>query len=49
MIAGASRSGYYNYASESSRKFREKREKQDEVSRQEMLKAYHFKGRKKGA
>jgi putative transposase len=49
LTAGASRSGYYNYFSEAGRKSREKRAEHDEVIRQHVLKAYNFKGRKKGA
>jgi putative transposase len=48
-IAEVSRSGYYNYFSESGRKSRENRAKLDEVIKENVLDAYKFKGRKKGA
>ena len=48
-MAGVSRSGYYNYFSIKSRISREKRNIQDELLRVNILKAYNFKGRKKGA
>lgn len=48
-LTGISRSGYYNYFSLASQERREQREKQDEQVRDIILKAYHFKGRKKGA
>lgn len=48
-IAGVSRSGYYNYFSLPSQKRREQRDIEDQVVRDIILKAYHFKGRKKGA
>jgi transposase InsO family protein len=48
-ISGVSRSGYYNYFSIKSQIFREQRDIQDEKLRQIILKAYTFKGRKKGA
>lgn len=49
LITKVSRSGYYNYFSESGRKSRENREQRDEVSRQHIDIAYNFKRRKKGA
>jgi transposase InsO family protein len=48
-VAGVSRSGYYNYFSLKSIKARKKRNKQDKIVRGIILKAYNFKGRKKGA
>ncbi|UFT97866.1 IS3 family transposase [Radiobacillus kanasensis] len=48
-IAGVSRSGYYNYFSLQSREQREKRDAEDEIAKEIILKAFHFKGRKKGA
>ena len=48
-IAGISRSGYYNYFSLKSQKAREQRDNQDEEAKDIILKAYNFKGRKKGA
>jgi putative transposase len=48
-IAGVSRSGYYNYFSEKSQERRKHKEEQDEVVKEIILKAFHFKGRKKGA
>lgn len=48
-IAGVSRSGYYNYFSLKSQKSKEEKNKNDEEIRDIILKAYHFKGRKKGA
>lgn len=47
--AGVSRSGYYNYFSAKSQKVRKQRNTQDEAVRDIILKAYNFKGRKKGA
>ena len=47
--AGVSRSGYYNHFSLNSQKLKEKRNKQDEIARDIILKAYNFKKRKKGA
>lgn len=49
LITGISRSGYYGYFSESRRKSRQERVDRDEAIRQNVLKAYNFKGRKKGA
>lgn len=48
-IAGVSRSGYYNYFTSTSQNRRIQRAKQDEQIKEVVLKAYHFKGRKKGA
>ncbi len=48
-IAGVSRSGYYNYFSAKSQRIREQRDTQDEAVRDIILKAYNFRGRKKGA
>lgn len=49
MKAGVSRSGYYNYYSSKSLNKRDTRDKQDELVRDIILKAYHSKRRKKGA
>ena len=48
-IAGVSRSGYYKYFSAKSQSLRDQHDNQDEVVRDTILKAYNFKGRKKGA
>lgn len=48
-IMEVSRSGYYNYFTEKSIQKRATKEGKDEVLKKEILKAYHFKGRKKGA
>ena len=48
-IAGVSRSGYYNYFSLRSKEQREKRDAKDEIVMEIILKAFNFKGRKKGA
>lgn len=48
-VAGVSRSGYYNYFSLKSQKLREERNKQDEIVRDIILKAYKYRNRKKGA
>ena len=48
-ISGVSRSGYYNYFTIASQNRRIQRDKQDEQVKEILLKAYHFKGRKKGA
>jgi putative transposase len=48
-LAGVSRSGYYNYFSLTSQEHRKQRDKQDELVRDSILKAFHFKRRKKGA
>lgn len=47
--AGVSRSGYYNYFSFKSQNSRNQRDKKDELLKNDILKAYNFKGRKKGA
>ena len=49
IVAGVSRSGYYNYFSTKSQIYREQCDNQDEAVRDTILKAYNFKGRKKGA
>ncbi|MTK10794.1 MAG: IS3 family transposase [Clostridiaceae bacterium] len=49
QIAEVSRSGYYNYFSSKSQEQRYLRDKKDELIRDNILKAYNFKGRKKGA
>nr|WP_246451817.1 IS3 family transposase [Alkalicella caledoniensis] len=46
---GVSRSGYYNYFSSKSQDLREKLNRKDELLRNNILKAYKFKRRKKGA
>jgi putative transposase len=48
-ISGISRSGYYNYFSSESKERREKREKEDLIIKENILKAFNFKRRKKGA
>jgi len=48
-LSGVSRSGYYNYFSIDSQKTRELKDHQDELVKAIILKAYNFKGRKKGA
>lgn len=48
-VAGVSRSGYYNYFSEKSQRQRELKDEKDEVVKEIILKAFNFKGRKKGA
>lgn len=48
-VAGVSRSGYYRYFSLENRKTNEIRNQNDEILRDNILKAYKFKGRKKGA
>jgi transposase InsO family protein len=48
-ISGVSRSGYYKYFSLKSQESRLQRNNQDEVVKDIILKAYNFKGRKKGA
>lgn len=48
-VADVSRSGYYQYFSVRSQKQRQRKQKQDEVVRDLILKAFHFRGRKKGA
>lgn len=48
-IARVSRSGYYRYCSEDARLHRQKQEENDGKVRAILLKAYHYRGRKKGA
>jgi putative transposase len=48
-ITGVSRSGYYEYFSKQSQVRRQEREKKDLELKKMVLKAVHFKGRKKGA
>ncbi|KOF55814.1 transposase [Clostridium sp. DMHC 10] len=48
-IAEVSRSGYYNYFSSKSHNSRAQRDNKDELLRDNILKAYNFKNRKKGA
>lgn len=48
-VAGVSRSGYYNYFSEQSQEQRKQKEEKDQVAKEMILKAFHFKNRKKGA
>jgi len=47
--AGVSRSGYYNYFSAKSEEQRKQQDKKDEEAKKMILKAFRFKGRKKGA
>ena len=49
IVAKVSRSGYYNYFSSKSQDYRSLRDKDDELIRDNILRAYNFKGRKKGA
>ena len=48
QIAKVSRSGYYNYFASQSQEHRFQRDKKDELIRDNILKAYNFKGLKKG-
>ncbi|MHA0858493.1 IS3 family transposase [Paenibacillus sp. CMAA1364] len=48
-VAGVSRSGYYHYFSVASQERRTKREKQDEIMKEIILKAFRYRRRKKGA
>lgn len=48
-IAGVSRSGYYNYFSAKSQERRAQKDEKDEIVKEIILKAFRFKGRKKGA
>ncbi|MFS0865694.1 IS3 family transposase [Fredinandcohnia sp. 179-A 10B2 NHS] len=48
-VAGVSRSGYYNYFSAKSIKQRKHKDEKDEETKEMILKAFNFKGRKKGA
>ncbi|MBV7509825.1 IS3 family transposase, partial [Bacillus sp. sid0103] len=47
--AGVSRSGYYNYFSAKSQERRKQKDEQDEIVKEIILKAFHFKGCKKEA
>lgn len=47
-IAEVSRSGYYNYFSMKSQKQRKRKDEEDETTKEIILKALHFKKRKKG-
>jgi putative transposase len=49
VIAGVSRSGYYNYFSVKSQEQRKLKDEKDEVVKEIILKAFQFKNRKKGA
>jgi len=48
-VAKVSRSGYYNCFSSQSQNYKFQRDKEDELIRDNILNAYNFKGRKKGA
>jgi len=48
-ISGVSRSGYYNYFNDKSKVTRDMLDRADELVRDNILKAYNFKWRKKGA
>ena len=48
-VSGVSRSGYYNYFTDKSKINRDTLDRADELVRDNILKAYNFKGRKKGA
>jgi transposase InsO family protein len=48
-VMGVSRSGYYHYFNEEAIEKRATRTEEDEVVKEIILKAYHFRGRKKGA
>lgn len=49
QLAGVSRSGYYRYFTEEAEAKRESRHQADEAVKEIILKAYHFRRRKKGA
>jgi len=49
QVADVSRSGYYNYYSEVSIGVRSKKEEQDNISKRNILEAFNYKHRKKGA
>ncbi|WP_233569479.1 IS3 family transposase [Falsibacillus albus] len=49
VIAGVSRSGYYRYFSPEAEAHRKRQETKDEAAKELILKAFVFKGRKKGA
>lgn len=46
-LMGVSRSGYYNYFNEQSTQNRANQDAADEVVKAIILKAYHFRGRKR--
>ena len=48
-MAKVSRSGYYRYFREEAVLTRQKQNEEDEVVKEVILKAFHFRGRKKGA
>lgn len=48
-VSGVSRSGYYNYFSVKSQERRRQKDQKDEKMKEIILKAFHFKGHKKGA
>jgi putative transposase len=48
-VTGVSRSGYYNYFSVKSQERRRQNDQKDEKMKEIILKAFHFKGHKKGA
>ncbi|WP_242225444.1 IS3 family transposase, partial [Bacillus cereus group sp. BfR-BA-01380] len=48
-IAEVSRSGYYNHFSMKSQEQRKRKDEEDETTKEIILKALHFKKRKKGA
>ncbi|MED5019838.1 IS3 family transposase [Paenibacillus chibensis] len=48
-VSGVSRSGYYRYWSSEAKQKRSQKEQRDERLREVILKAFHFKRRKKGA
>ena len=48
-IAGVSRSGYYNYFSVKSQETRNRKDEKDDVVKEIIIKAFHFKNCKKGA
>ena len=47
-LVGVSRSGYYNFFSPESQEKRKQKEKCDEEMKEIILKAFHYKRRKKG-
>lgn len=49
VLAGVSRSGYYRYFSEEAANRRQARHQEDEKVKEVILKAFHFRGRSKGA
>lgn len=48
-VAGVSRSGYYKYFSSENQELRKFKEEEDILAKQNILKAFNYKGRKKGA